>query len=418
MKKRVAVRVGVGVGLSLMATRAVHATTVVGLDTTGDLFYSQPTNSSSLVIGPSSGAVDGVVRATSGVGSPGIGGDGDNPAIFNSSSSEYLSLNGFDSGFSQFRFYTLPGDTARTPTSVNIYYSSSSTNSLNPSSYTSAGSSSLSFTSDPVLLSNANNYTTDSRYAQVNASIPAGTQSVLFSFSGDSAGSRIYEAQGYATAGPANAYVAVQNPSFEQPVQPKYAYPGYGALVDWAATGVGNTGVNPDSGNGSAFAPHGAVPDGSQFAFMQITTGDDKTISQVLTGLTPGAMYTVRFYTGHRAGGDYYDSANGATDNATLSVFAGGTDNSDGTVTGGSLIYQYEPTQTWGYFTAAFTADAASEELSFQGYNPTGDQTLALDDIAVYTDANFVPEPASLTIIAAGATLLLRRRRLGPFDSH
>jgi hypothetical protein len=122
MKKHVAVRTGVGVAVSLMAMRAAYATTTVGLDLAGDLFYAQPTNSSSLVIGPSSGAVDGVVRATSGVGSPGLGGDGDNPAIFNSASSEFLSINGFDSGFSQFRFYTLPGDTNRTPTSVSIYY--------------------------------------------------------------------------------------------------------------------------------------------------------------------------------------------------------------------------------------------------------------------------------------------------------
>jgi hypothetical protein len=290
-------------------------------------------------------------------------------------------------------------------------YSTSMTNSLSSSSYTSAGSSSLSFTNDPVLLSNSNNYTTDSRYAVVNTTIPAGTQSVLFSFSGDSAGSRIYEAQGYAAVGPANSYVAVKNPSFEQPVQPTYASPGYGPVVDWQATGTGNTGINPDSGNVSAFAPYGAIPDGNQFAFMQIGSAGYQTLSQLLTGLNPGSMYTVRFYVGHRAGGDTYDNANGATDNATLNVYAGGTENSDGTVTGGSLIYQNEPNQTWAYYTAAFTADGTSEELSFQGYNPTGDQTLDLDDIAVYTDANFVPEPASLTILAAAGVLLLRRRR-------
>ena len=90
--------------------------------------------------------------------------------------------------------------------------------------------------------------------------------------------------------------VVLRNPSFE--ASGLVASPGYitGAIAGWAAGG-GGRGVNV-SGLGP-FADNGTNPDQDNVLFLQ----DAGTwVSQVLSGLTPGQNYTVRFGANARGG--------------------------------------------------------------------------------------------------------------------
>lgn len=84
--------------------------------------------------------------------------------------------------------------------------------------------------------------------------------------------------------------IAIHNPSFEDNTTPS---PGYGAIKDWKSTDTNSTGVNTGSG---AFADNGAIPNGSQVAFIQSNNGKVQALSQKLSGFIPGKRYLLRFY--------------------------------------------------------------------------------------------------------------------------
>ena len=84
--------------------------------------------------------------------------------------------------------------------------------------------------------------------------------------------------------------IAIHNPSFEDNTTPS---PGYGAIKDWKSTDTAATGVNTGSG---AFADNGAIPNGSQVAFIQSSNGKAQALSQNLSGFIPGKRYVLRFY--------------------------------------------------------------------------------------------------------------------------
>ncbi len=81
------------------------------------------------------------------------------------------------------------------------------------------------------------------------------------------------------------------NPSFEADVFG--AWPGYVSgnfpITGWAS--LPNHGLNP-AGGSSPFANNGAIPHGSQVAFMQ----GDGVLSQIVGGFTPGAQYYVHYF--------------------------------------------------------------------------------------------------------------------------
>ena len=97
---------------------------------------------------------------------------------------------------------------------------------------------------------------------------------------------------GFACAGAAHAgVIVIHNPSFED--NSISAFPGYGPIKDWKSTDTAATGVNTAGG---AFADNGAVPNGSQVAFIQSNNGKVEALSQKLSGFMPGKKYVLRFY--------------------------------------------------------------------------------------------------------------------------
>ena len=75
----------------------------------------------------------------------------------------------------------------------------------------------------------------------------------------------------------------VKNPSFDSAGAP--AAPGYGEILGW----TGGSGVNTSAG---PFYDNGLVPDRTQVGFVQ----GSKTLSQDISGLTPGQTYWLQFY--------------------------------------------------------------------------------------------------------------------------
>lgn len=88
----------------------------------------------------------------------------------------------------------------------------------------------------------------------------------------------------------------VKNASFES--NPAPAFPGYGSILAW--TGTGQTGLNrtesPEN-PASPFGDNGIVPDRQQVAFIQ----GAGSLSQEITGLTPGQSYWLQFAYNARA---------------------------------------------------------------------------------------------------------------------
>lgn len=85
--------------------------------------------------------------------------------------------------------------------------------------------------------------------------------------------------------------IAIHNPSFED--NTITTFPGYGAIKDWKSTDTTKTGVNV---SGGPFADNGAIPNGSQVAFIQSNDGKVEALSQTLSGFVPGKKYVLRFY--------------------------------------------------------------------------------------------------------------------------
>lgn len=74
--------------------------------------------------------------------------------------------------------------------------------------------------------------------------------------------------------------------------------PGYinanSAITGWTASRPDLIGLNP-AGGASTFANNGAVPQGTQVAFIRGATGVAASLSTTITGLTPGTNYMLRF---------------------------------------------------------------------------------------------------------------------------
>ncbi len=207
-------------------------------------------------------------------------------------------------------------------------------------------------------------------------------------------------------AGSATAGIDVVNNGFESPDLGAGGY-GYGpdhpyglgvpqlpsAPPGWSFSGT--TGI---AANGSAFGVTGATNGNSdggtstsgQAGFVQNGYGTPNTISQDLSGFTPGS-YEVTFSLELRGG-----------NNAAVDVTLGGID-----------LGTYKPLSSGSFntvTTSAATLSAGSNLLVFTGVNNPngGDNTVFIDNVRI------TPEPASLVIwglAIAGGLLLTRRRR-------
>jgi hypothetical protein len=175
---------------------------------------------------------------------------------------------------------------------------------------------------------------------------------------------------------------------------------GYSFVVTAAqATG----GFNGPSGGVSFYGPITASPDGGYFLAADGGYQTGYTYTSV-SGLTAGNQYSVSFYqaaaqqTGYSgATTDYWQVGLGTTYGS--STFINATLMSDAS----------QSSVGWQLQTLTFTAVASTEILSFMAVGtPTGQPPFALLDGVTITQA--VPEPASLTLMAAGLLVLAGAR--------
>jgi hypothetical protein len=193
----------------------------------------------------------------------------------------------------------------------------------------------------------------------------------------------------------------IANPSFEADTY--VTFPGYisgngGTLTGWTATGAGNTtnaaartGINanpatwnPANANNTPFGNNGVYPDGSKVGFIQAvgttTAGATTTLSNTLTGLTPGQSYRVTF--------NFTSRNNGVTANQRPNASAG--------VGGYAVSFQVNPLEAANTFTQpfrtgslVFTATGTTQTLSLSNTAPAAataiDSTLVIDNFRVST---------------------------------
>jgi hypothetical protein len=152
--------------------------------------------------------------------------------------------------------------------------------------------------------------------------------------------------------------VNVPNFGFETPsIGSGYQYNPSGG--SWAFSGASPNGAGI-VGNGSLFANPGA-PQGVQAAFVQ----EYGTISQAIPGFISGTPYMISFYAAQRPN-------NAQSWNVTVN---------------GTVIASFNPgasATSYGIYTAAFTATAATETVAFVGTDLAGgDNTIFIDNVQI-----------------------------------
>jgi len=155
----------------------------------------------------------------------------------------------------------------------------------------------------------------------------------------------------------------VLNPGFETPNlgAGHYSYRPTGA--DWS--GINDWGIA--NGNG----PWGTqAHSGSQYGYIQKGSKDAAYIQQIVTGLTVGKVYHVKFYMARRNGNQGADIGN------PLSVLLDGVTILGSTAPSGDGAW-------FQYVTSDFTATQTSSTLKFLGMATSADKTSLLDDISV-----------------------------------
>ena len=148
----------------------------------------------------------------------------------------------------------------------------------------------------------------------------------------------------------------VSNPSFEDSYNP--TFPHYGANAGWAGGGGSNNSSGPFHNGGTP------IPDRSQAAFIQ----GSGSLSQTISGLTPGQTYWIQFFYDARA------CCSGSIDLATK-WDATTLDNIVGvTPSTGGAGYKFR--------NVAFTPTASSGTLSFATL-AAGDATALIDGVSI-----------------------------------
>ncbi len=182
------------------------------------------------------------------------------------------------------------------------------------------------------------------------------------------------------------ADIVLQNPSFD--ASGRVAYPGYSAgarIAGWNYSG----GVGLNSDGAGPFTDNGDAPDQEMVLFMQ----NPGTLFQTVSGLTPGATYTLSYAVNARtavAGLTPYNVTLGTQTLITEGV----------TAIGAASYYQRY---------LVFTASAASAVLSFNATTPGADRSLLLDNIRLLAgnaDPGSAEVPLSTTVFADNAMRL------------
>lgn len=163
---------------------------------------------------------------------------------------------------------------------------------------------------------------------------------------------------------------SISNASFE--ANTFTSFPGYasgngGVITDWTLSNNTRIGLNP--GGGTPFANNGAIPTGSNVAFLQAGASGAATMSQTVTGLTIGTKYHVEF------------RVNARDPNAPFLEFSTNTGepavSAQVTAVGGAEPYKYV-----GF---DFTATDTSHVINIANTINSGDHTLLVDDVTITT---------------------------------
>jgi hypothetical protein len=160
--------------------------------------------------------------------------------------------------------------------------------------------------------------------------------------------------------------ISVANFGFEAPITSTFIYNPSGA--SW--TFSGNAGI---SANNSGFTSQNPLaPQGTQVAFLQSTC----SMSQALSGFTPGTVYRVVFSAAQRKYGTAGQTWNVAINGSVIGTFA-------------------PPLSATNYvdYSATFTASAFNQTLTFNGTDLNGgDNTVFIDNVRI---TPWVPSPWS-----------------------
>lgn len=174
------------------------------------------------------------------------------------------------------------------------------------------------------------------------------------------------------------------NPSFEADTYT--AWPGYtsanGPITGWTTSDPARTGINSNPptwqpANTSPFANNGAIPHGTQAAFIQIATAaPSSSLSTTVSNLVPGQTYRATL----RVTARNHSTAANQRPNGTVEV------------AGQSVSFQAGPVEAGGSYTqpyrtvaVVFTATQPTETFRVTGNLISGqtDAALVLDDLRV-----------------------------------
>lgn len=182
-----------------------------------------------------------------------------------------------------------------------------------------------------------------------------------------------------ASSGAASA-ATISNGGFEADTfgtSPGYISSGAnGPITGWTASDNGRAGINPTTVN-SPFASNGTIPEGTQVAFIQASSGSGPvtttlTSNNGITGLTPGTIYNLSYRVNARG-----------TPAPTMALKIGGS-----TILS-NQVKAVGGTNPYKYVSYNFVATAPTMSLAVDSSNPTtapfGDSTLLLDAFTVTT---------------------------------
>ena len=189
-----------------------------------------------------------------------------------------------------------------------------------------------------------------------------------------------------ASATPQVGGQTVPNFGFETPTTATYRYNPSGASWTFTAqNGANGSGVTT---NGSAFTSgNPPAPQGGQVGFLQGTG----TISQAVSGFTPGINYTIVFSAAQRGNGGNAQTWNVQINGSTIGSFA-------------------PPASATNYtdYVVYLTATASSQTLTFVGTDLNGgDNTIFLDNVRIQVAPNSPATPTGLTATAGNAQVAL-----------